>query len=142
MRISFARIGLLPILTLFILAAAPESAAAAPSGSDRGERVCHLDVAEKRKTANGAQQWLVRQFDRWCVRDGRIVLVRQTLEAETSNGWRLVSKSATTRMNGDGTARSQGRFHLSKRNAGSCDPRITGTLHTDGQADYSVESGC
>ena len=141
MRITFARIGLF-ILSLSILAAAPKSTAASALGAERGDRVCHLDAAEKRKSANGSQQWVVRQLDRWCVRDGRVVSIRQTLEVETGPGWRLESKSGTTRVTQNGTAISQGRFHLTKRGGKSCFPRIVGTLKTDGQASYTVEAGC
>lgn len=140
MRITLARVGL-PILSLLILAAAPESAAAFAPSAQRGDRVCHLDAAEKRKSAHGTQQWVVRQLDRWCVRDGRVVSVRQTLEVETGPGWRLESKSGTTRMTATGTAISKGRFHLSKRGR-SCYPRIVGTLRPDGQALYTADAGC
>lgn len=140
MRIRTARTGL-PILFLIILAAAPESVASS-SVTVRGERVCHLDAAEKRKSANGTQQWAVRQIDRWCVRDGRVVSVRQTLEVDTGPGWRLESKSGTTRVAEDGSATSQGRFHLSKRQGDACFPRITGKLEPDGTSDYVTAAGC
>lgn len=141
MRITLARIGLF-ILSLFILAAAPKSAAASAPSAERGDRVCHLDAAEKRKSANGSLRWVVRQLDRWCVRDGRVVSIRQTLEVETGPGWRLESKSGTTRVTDSGSAISQGRFHLTKRGAKSCFPRIVGTLRPDGQASYTAEAGC
>lgn len=118
---------------------------AAPSGSGAslsGERVCHLDAAEKRKSVRGVHRWTVRQIDRWCVREGRVVSVRQTFEVETGTGWRLESESGTTRMRSDGSAVSRGRFHLSKRNGVSCFPRITGSLQVDGSADYVTDPGC
>ena len=140
MLIRLARTGL-PFLFLLIFAAAPESVAS-PSSQSRGERVCHLDAAEKRKSSNGSQQWAVRQIDRWCVRDGRVVSVRQTLEVDTGPGWRLESKSGTTRVTEAGSAISQGRFHLSKRRGGACFPRIAGTLEPDGGSEYSTDAGC
>lgn len=108
------------------------------------DRICHLAGTEKRKSNRGVHHWTVRQLDRWCVRDGRVVSVRQTLEVETGAGWKLISKNGTTRTDGDGEAQSKGRFHLSRDggNERSCYPRITATLLPSGESDYDAEGGC
>lgn len=144
MKVIHARYGLLALI-LSLAASTPALGAprdAVRSASGDSGRTCHLAGTEKRKSSRGVHRWTVRQLDRWCVRDGRVISVRQTLEVETGAGWRLVSKNGTTRT--DGEAVSKGRFHLSRDggNERSCYPRITATLLPTGEADYDADAGC
>jgi hypothetical protein len=141
MNSLLARTGLMLAIALAIsLAGVSTEPIAAAAG---GERTCHLDAAEKRKTVGGIHRWTITQLDRWCVRDGRVISVRQTLEAEMGRGWQLVSKSGTARVTPEGTAISQGRFTLERdRDSRVCHARITGILRPDGTADYEVNAGC